>query len=121
MPNAKTHILVGAMASMGTALLDKKKHPISHHIAIAPVTGALMGKLPDVIEPAFHPNHRNFFHSVAVMTLISSGLLRAYKWSPEEPLEKFVRGFILIGGVAYLSHLVCDATTAKGLPLVGKI
>ncbi|WDE02380.1 metal-dependent hydrolase [Thalassomonas actiniarum] len=121
MPNAKTHMLVGAGVSVTTALLDKNKHPASHHIAIAPVVGAFMGKLPDILEPAFHPNHRQFFHGVTVLTLLSAGLLKTYRWSPAEPVEKFVRGLMLIGGVAYLSHLMCDASTPKGLPLLGKL
>lgn len=121
MPNAKTHILVGAGVSVTAALLDKNKHPVSHHIAIVPVVGAVMGKLPDILEPAFHSNHRQFFHGVTVLTLLSAGLLKAYWWSPEEPFEKLIRGLMLIGGLAYLSHLICDASTPKGLPLLGKL
>lgn len=121
MPNAKTHILVGAGVSVAAALLDKNKHPVSHHIAVAPLLGAFMGKLPDILEPALHPNHRQFFHGFAVLAAVSAGLVKAYQWSPEEPLEKFVRGLTLVGGVAYLSHLLCDASTPKGLPLIGKI
>lgn len=121
MPNAKTHMLIGAGVSVTAALLDKNKHPVSHHVAIAPVVGAVMGKLPDILEPAFHPNHRQFFHGVTALTLLSAGLLKAYQWSPEEPFEKFIRGLMLMGGVAYLSHLICDASTLKGLPLLGKL
>ncbi|GGZ04032.1 MULTISPECIES: metal-dependent hydrolase [Shewanella] len=121
MPNAQTHMLVGAGVSVTTTLLDRNKHPVSHHIAIAPVIGALMGKLPDILEPACHPNHRQFFHGVTVLTLLTAGLVKAYRWSPEEPFEKFIRGLMLIGGVAYLSHLICDASTPKGLPFLGKL
>lgn len=121
MPNAKTHMLAGAGVSVTTVFLDKNKHPVSHHIAIAPVVGAFMGKLPDILEPGFHPNHRQFFHGVTVLTLLSVGLLKAYRWSPEKPFEKFIRGLMLIGGVAYLSHLISDASTPKGLPLLGKL
>lgn len=121
MPNAKTHILVGAGVGLTAALLDKKKHPASHNIAVAPVVGAFMGKLPDILEPALHPNHRQFFHGVTVLTALSAGLLKAYRWSPEEPFERILRGLMLIGGGAYLSHLLLDMTTPKGLPLVGKL
>jgi len=121
MPSAQTHMLIGAGVSVTTALLDRNKHPDSHHIAISTVVGAFMGKLPDILEPAFHPNHRQLFHGVTVLTLLSAGLVKAYRWSPEEPLEKYIRGLLLIGGVAYLSHLICDASTPKGLPLIGKL
>ncbi|MFK3861258.1 metal-dependent hydrolase [Pseudoalteromonas rhizosphaerae] len=121
MPNANTHMLVGAGVSMTAALLDENKHSVSHHIAIAPAVGALMGKLPDILEPAFHPNHRQFFHGVTVLTMLTTGVVKAYRWSPEESSEKFIRGLMLIAGVAYLSHLICDASTPKGLPLLGKL
>tara|TARA_B100001059_G_scaffold93153_1_gene92391 strand:+ start:130833 stop:131177 length:345 start_codon:yes stop_codon:yes gene_type:complete len=114
-------MLLGGGVSVTAALLDKNKHPVSHHIAIVPVVGAVMGKLPDILEPAFHSNHRQFLHGVTVLTLLSAGLLKAYWWSPEEPSEKLIRGLMLIGGVAYLSHLICDASTPKGLPLLGKL
>lgn len=121
MPNAKTHMLLGAGVGVTAVLLDKNKHPVSHHITIVPVVGAVMGKLPDILDPEFHPNHRQFFHGVTLLTLLSAGLLKAYRWSPEEPFEKFIRGLMLIRGVAYLSHLICDASTPKGLPLLGKL
>jgi inner membrane protein len=121
MPNAKKHILVGAGVGLSTALLDNKKHPASHNVAFAPALGVFMGKLPDILEPALHPNHRQFFHGMTMMKLLSAGLLKAYQWSPEELFERFLRGLMLIGGLAYLSHLICDALTPKGLPLVGKL
>lgn len=37
MPNAQTHTLIGTGADATAALLDKDKHPTSHHIAITPV------------------------------------------------------------------------------------
>lgn len=121
MPNAKTHMLVGAGVGLTAALLDNNKHPVSHNVVVASAVGAFMGRLPDILEPALHPNHRQFFHGMTVLTLLSTGLLKAYHWSPEEPFEKFLRGLMLIGGGAYLSHLICDASTPKGLPLVGKL
>ena len=121
MPNAKTHMLVGAGVGVTVVLLDNNKHPTSHNIVVAPVLGAFMGKFPDILEPALHPNHRQFFHGLTLLTFLSAGLLKAYRWSPEEPFEKLFRGMMLIGGVAYLSHLICDASTPKGLPLIGKL
>ena len=121
MPNANTHMLVGAGVGISTALLDKNKHPVSHHIVIAPVVGAFMGRLPDIIEPANHPNHRQFFHSVGIISIFSYGLIKAYQWSPDDTFDKFIRGLLLIGGAAYLCHLFCDASTPKSLPLIGNL
>ncbi|MBE0458086.1 metal-dependent hydrolase (plasmid) [Pseudoalteromonas sp. KG3] len=120
MPNAKTHMFIGAGVSLTTALLDNNKHPASHNVVVAPAVGAFMGKLPYILEPALHPNHRQFFHRMTVLTLLYAGLLKAYRWSLEEPFEKFMRGMMLICGGAYLRHLICDASTPKALPLVGK-
>lgn len=121
MPNAKIHMFVDLGVGMTSSLLHRSKHPVSHHTVIAPVVGAFMGRLPDILEPLFHPNHRQFFHGVKVLTLLSTGLIKVYQWGPDESFEKFVRGVILIGGIAYLSHLMLDASTPKGLPLLGKL
>ena len=121
MPNGKTHMLVGAGVGLGVALIDKDKHQISHNPAFGAFIGAISGKLPDIIEPALNPNHRQFFHSYTVMTASIAAILKVYKWSPDKNFEKLIRGFVLIGGCAYLSHLICDSTTPKGLPLVGKL
>ena len=83
--------------------------------------GALCGSLPDIIEPAFHPNHRQFFHSVAFAIVLACDLRRLYRWQPEEPWQRGVRGVGLVAGGAYLVHLAMDATTTKSLPLVGRL
>lgn len=121
MANGKTHLIVGAGVGVTVALMDNKKHPISHNLVSSSAVGALMGKLPDILEPAHHPHHRQFFHSVATFVSISAALIKAYQWTPESSLEKVLRGVILIGGTAYLSHLAFDATTPRSLPILGKL
>ena len=37
---------------------------------------ALMPSIPDLLEPATHPNHRKFFHSVAAALLVVYGNTR---------------------------------------------
>lgn len=82
--------------------------------------GALFGTLPDILEPADHPNHRQFFHGLVFAALLGYAWYRLYKWKPEEPWQKTARivGLIAIG--AYLIHLSMDATTPKSIPVVGK-
>jgi len=82
---------------------------------------ALLTGLPDRIEPAFHPNHRQFFHSVAFASTVGYGVFKAYKWQTTEEWEKWVRWLAMIAGSAYLVHLALDCCTKKSLPLVGKI
>lgn len=83
--------------------------------------GALCGSLPDLIEPATNPHHRQFFHSVAFAALAFEGLRRVYRWQPEDDLHRAIRGLTLIAGGAYLIHLVMDSTTPMSLPLVGRL
>ena len=81
----------------------------------------LCGTLPDLIEPAAHPNHRQFFHSVVVAGAIAYGLYRAWKWQPEGQWTQALKLVLLAGGGAYLVHLALDATTPRSLPLVGTL
>lgn len=88
---------------------------------VSGLAAAGLGKLPDHLEPAIHPNHRQFFHSVVMAGVLGYGMYKAYKWTPEDPAYQLLRWALLIAGGAYLTHLVMDGFTAKSLPLVGKI
>ena len=88
---------------------------------IAGGLGALCGSLPDLIEPATNPHHRQFFHSVAFAALAVEGLRRIYQWQPKDDLDRTIRGLTLIAGGAYLIHLAMDSTTPMSLPLVGRL
>lgn len=79
---------------------------------------SLLPSLPDLIEPAVHPNHRKFFHSVAFAFTLAYAMRKAYEWEAQEPWEKVARIAALVGGAAYLAHLARDAFTAKSLPLI---
>lgn len=82
---------------------------------------ATLGTLPDLLEPAIHPNHRQFFHSIMFAGMVSYGVYKTYKWHPEEPRLQLLRWALLIAGGAYLTHLAMDGFTTKSLPLVGKL
>lgn len=84
----------------------------------APLSAAL-ATLPDLLEPAVSPHHRQAFHSVIFGVIVGTALYEAYKWEPETPTQEFLRYLALIVGSAYLLHLVGDMLTAKGLPLLG--
>lgn len=83
--------------------------------------GALLGSLPDFIEPAYHPNHRQFFHSWVFATVLVVGFARLWQWTPTDERGKVLRYFGLIAGGAYLVHLAMDAGTPKSLPIVGTL
>lgn len=90
-----------------------------------PIFGGLAGSvftcLPDVLEPATSPNHRDFFHSLAFAGLLVGGLIKLHRWEPEENWHRFLRQVGLLAGSAYIIHLALDATTAKSLPLLGRL
>jgi inner membrane protein len=81
---------------------------------------ALATKLPDLLEPAEHPNHRQFFHSATFGLFVGKLCYEAYRWIPANDRERIWRELILLGGGAYLLHLVLDLGTPKGIPLLGK-
>jgi inner membrane protein len=88
-----------------------------------PIVGAVLAanltKLPDILEPAIHPNHRQFFHSITFAGLLGVAGYKAYKWKPENPLEEAIRFALMVGIGAYGVHLLLDASTPKSLPLIG--
>jgi len=96
------------------------QRPLPHPIVAAPMS-AVLATLPDILEPAMNnPNHRQFFHSVLFAILVGWGVYEAYRWQPDEPIEKLLRIVLLVTGSAYLLHLAADALTARSLPLIGK-
>lgn len=121
MPNASTHRL-GAATTVGLISLvyelaqGEEANPGWPLIATA--LAAMTATLPDVIEPATNPYHRQFFHSIFFAILVGYGLFRLYEWKPQEDWQKALRfGGLAIGG-AYLVHLVMDACTPFSLPPV---
>lgn len=79
-------------------------------------TGAasLAALAPDVLEPADSPNHRAFFHSVAMAAIVAYMMTGKHtgKW------PAFLTLIVGAAGVGYLSHLAADATTPKSINLV---
>ena len=102
-----------------TALVQHQEgSPVDGAALAMGAAAACLPSLPDWVEPAVHPNHRRFFHSVAFGAGIAYAMRRAYMWETEEPWQRVARLAILVGGAAYLAHLVRDAFTAKSLPLI---
>lgn len=115
--NGTEHRITGALVSgsfyLGAARVFESQPTLGGLIA-AVGAGAVMASLPDLIEPADHPNHRAFFHSV-----VFNGVLAAYLrnvWLGERaPEEKIL---LIILGLAWLSHPCLDALTPKSVPFI---
>jgi inner membrane protein len=107
-----------AAAGVATAETPDAKLP---RAAIAGIGGYCCGTLPDLLEPATNPHHRQFFHSLAFAVLLGYGTYKLYQWQPESSAGELVRVLGLLAGGAYLTHLALDATTKRSLPLVGRL
>lgn len=72
-----------------------------------------------MLKPVEHPNHRQFFHSAAFGLLVGKLSYEAYRWVPASDRERLWRELILLGGGAYLLHLLLDSSAPRGIPLLG--
>jgi membrane-bound metal-dependent hydrolase YbcI (DUF457 family) len=86
-------------------------------LLVASTVGLAGGLLADLLEPASNPNHRKFAHSI----LVAIGLVMLIGLIWRNSIFNSEEHSLALGGliVAYLSHLMLDSTTPKGIPLVG--
>ena len=122
MPNAAQHGAIGAAAGAATYLGMSKfyNRPVDlGELLLCAGAATLAAALPDLFEPAFCPNHRQFAHSITAIGLLAKFAYekcgRKCEW---EAFQKIFWACIVAG---YVSHLVADALTPRGLPVVGKI
>lgn len=87
---------------------------------VAGTAAALFTKLPDMLEPATSPNHRQFFHSFAFAGLLCLAFHELGKWQPESAGGEVLKALGQVAIPAYLIHLFLDSLTAKSLPLIGR-
>jgi membrane-bound metal-dependent hydrolase YbcI (DUF457 family) len=120
MPNAATHCFGAALVVGGfSAYSEHKKGENSAKPLAHSAFAAACRTLPDILEPAFNPNHRQFFHSFGFAGLLGYCLYQLHqKWQPQDDDEKLIKNVALIAGSAYLIHLAMDSTTPKSLPLI---
>lgn len=135
MPDGRTHFLAGtvcgALASLVIqARLHENKELNPGHFLLSTGTGAAVSRLPDILEPAVHPNHRAFFHSFAFGAALGFGAVQVGKKIKEKRAERktlgveqisgaeILLGLLLIAIMVVLLHLLMDGFTKKGLPLI---
>ena len=151
MSNRRTHDIVGGVvggAAAAAAALNANQ-PLEY-ILLEALGGAIVGvagsRLPDLIEPATSPHHRQTFHSAGTAISVSAVTFAAQaQWAPRlreraaeyerfstaatDPFTSF--GWWLLSvlcrigagaiaglGGGYVSHLGCDALTPMGIPLL---
>lgn len=120
--NATAHqFTAGAVVGVFLAGQERKNNQATLQPIMAGLAAFVLTKLPDLIEPATSPNHRQFFHSIAFALLLGVGLHKLHKWEPQDATDKLWRMLGMLAIPSYLIHLAMDFTTAKSLPLIGKI
>lgn len=122
MPNAKTHLLIGAAVGAivnGVTQIDHMRHdPFSKfdwgEFLLCTAASATASLIPDLLEPADSPNHRRFFHSLAMTALVAYAITG--KHTRAWPAAKLL--FLGIMALGYLSHLAADACTPRSIRFV---
>ena len=107
-----------AVACACIAVRSREGEPLDGTPLVMGAAAACLPSLPDLLEPAVHPNHRKFFHSVTTFVAIGYGMHRLYAWEPDDEWQRLIRVVGLVAGAAYLAHLTRDAFTAKSLPMI---
>lgn len=147
MPGRKTHTTVGTLAGVGAALVHARDETGAAkwvEVIGGGAGGYLGGRMPDLLEPGVSRYHRQMAHSVMALLAalgISSEVARNHcraqadacalrsrnaALGPAEQLFaalaelfwRFIAG--ALGGLqaGYASHLLLDARTPMGLPLL---
>lgn len=114
MPNQNTHFAISALVGIGTYLAFKRQdhvQPTLDGVISSGLLGGTIGLLPDLVEPARHPNHRQFFHSGAWLGLMAlSG--EKVNQNPNVALEN--KRLLWFALACYTSHLLADSNSQKG-------
>lgn len=118
MPNGNAHLLVGAGLGFAGYLVycrfSDRKFDLAEAL-LATGACALGSVSPDVLEPAVHSWHRGVCHSAT-----AGGAAARVAWTPwaggsNSDLATLLLSFFALG---YLSHLVMDGCTPRGIPLL---
>ncbi|MFT7773251.1 metal-dependent hydrolase [Roseateles sp.] len=119
--NGPTHQVVAGFAT-GVFLAERERQAgvRTAQPLLRGTAAAFLTKLPDILEPATSPNHRQFFHSLAFAALLGVALHELNKWQPESAGGELFKALGQAAIPAYLIHLFLDSLTAKSLPLVGR-
>ena len=118
MADFRTHAVAGCAAGVAAYLLGSwflRRQVRLGEILLSGLGGFATGCLPDGVEPALHPNHRSFFHSLTAGSAVAYVDWRAFDFENISDEAKLV---IWVLSAGYISHLLLDAVTPKALPLI---
>ena len=135
MPNGNVHNTAGAILGPIAYIFIKDKPTTNEdydigELLLSTCISTCTARIPDILEPAINPNHRDFFHSIVFGGLLGYAGYKIWEDLQErrrkrkllniDKMELIEIGeiffLILIGSV--LLHLILDAFTPKGLPFI---
>jgi len=118
MSDSGKHLLLGAGLAGGIYLVFcwiTERKPTWGGFFGSVAIGGVFALTPDLLEPALHPNHRQFFHSVTALGLLGYGNYRVLISNRLNPEQKLA---LAVASTGYVSHLLMDSATPKSLPLI---
>lgn len=118
MARSATHVAAGAVAATAAYLLFcwmTEREITLRGLLGSGLAGGVFALVPDILEPALSPNHRQLFHSVAVLGALGYG---NYKAVTSQSVTNDGKLGILITSVGYGSHLLMDSFTPKSTPFL---
>ena len=121
MADRKMHMKAGLLVSF-ILILDLISKGLVLSLVFLPIalaSSTLGAVLPDIIEPPRNRHHRKFFHSLLFLALLLAFLKDTYTLFLTGGLADEVTFGLFFAGAGYVSHLVLDALTPAGLPVVG--
>lgn len=122
MPRAGHHLVGGAITAgavnaavqWGTMAADPRYRFDWEQLLACCAAGAATALLPDILEPACHPNHRKFFHSLAAAAVVA--WMMSGKHTDE--YSAALKALVTAAGLGWLSHVFLDALTPKCVPII---
>src|SRR5258708_27302455 len=100
---AAAHAAISGVSAFTMVALIKHKNPAVRlpHPGFTALVAVLASGLPDVLEPADSPHHRQFCHSAVFAGLVTSGMKKLYDWVPATLGEALTRDVLLSVGFGY--------------------
>lgn len=109
------------MAAVQVAELNTERPPDLIESLTSILIARGLASLPDKLEPATNPHHRQFFHSWLAAGGVAYLFRCLHRWDPVEPYKRIIRLIGKAACVAYLAHLALDSLTPRSLPLIGRV
>lgn len=121
MNGAAHQLTAGAAVGLFLAHGEQKNGQTTAAPLVGGLAASILTKLPDLLEPATSPNHRQFFHSIVFAGLLVAGYIKLDEWEFKDSTQELWKKLGKLAIAAYLIHLALDSTTRKSLPFFGKL